>query len=79
MMNKNEWRCSECNAVLGFLDGSDILRIKYKDLYFFVFSLTGASQVKCLCRRCGKVNVIMVKATKAQHKDQEFIELEKFM
>ncbi len=56
------WRCESCNSILGYIDGTDILRVKYKDLYFFVNVISGASQVKCLCRKCGNVNDLIVKS-----------------
>lgn len=73
----NVWKCSSCGAVLGYLDGTDILRIKYKDLYFYVNVIRGASLIKCLCRKCGKVNEVMAKAMKMS--EPAVIELEKYL
>jgi len=77
-LSNNEWRCENCRAILGYFDGEDILRIKYKDLYFFVFSITGTTQVKSLCRKCGKINSIFVKSGKSQP-SSSIVELEKYL
>jgi len=71
------WKCSSCGSVLGYLDGTDILRIKYKDLYFYVNVIKGASLIKCLCRKCGKVNEVIAKSMKMS--GPAVIELEKFL
>jgi RNase P subunit RPR2 len=47
-----DWKCPECNAVLGKLDaGGQTLRIKIRDLYIF-FS---GGDVTITCRSCGQL------------------------
>jgi len=57
------WRCRTCKAILGFFEGGDLLRIKYKDLIVYVTSETRKSltKVERICRFCGTWNVTWLK------------------
>lgn len=77
-VEERKWECSNCHSTLGFIDGTDILRLKYKDLYFFVNVLIGTSQVKVLCRKCGKINTLIISTTPEKHLEPKVMELEKF-
>jgi DNA-directed RNA polymerase subunit RPC12/RpoP len=47
------WKCSNCGFLLGYISSdSEILRIKYKDLYVTVKN----GDTTILCRRCGTNN-----------------------
>ena len=49
------WRCTNCKALLGFVDESGMqVRLKYKDFYATV----EGGRVSAICRKCGKINVI---------------------
>lgn len=50
-----QWKCSNCQFVLGFLDqNAETLRIKHKDLYITVTN----GDTTITCRRCGKMNAL---------------------
>ena len=57
------WRCRTCKAVLGFFEGNDMLRIKYKDLIVYISSETKRSltKVERVCRFCGAWNIAWLK------------------
>lgn len=59
----NAWKCAKCGAILGFRDG-DCVRIKYKDLYVTISCLVGVTSIDRVCRKCGYVNVLLLKRKK---------------
>ncbi|RLI02315.1 hypothetical protein DRO31_04440 [Candidatus Bathyarchaeota archaeon] len=60
------WRCRKCGAVLGYFDGKDFLRIKYKDLVVYISSETKNSitRVERICRGCAAWNVTFLQGKK---------------
>jgi len=51
------WKCTNCSFLLGVLSQDlTTLRIKWRDLFVTVIE---AQQVKVICRRCGRENVLM--------------------
>ncbi|RLI16865.1 hypothetical protein DRO41_00200 [Candidatus Bathyarchaeota archaeon] len=59
--NPQTWRCDKCGALLGFVDLPDVLRIKYKDAYTLINVVTGKTEVKVVCRKCGFINTKILK------------------
>jgi hypothetical protein len=50
------WKCSNCSFLLGVLSSDNTtLRIKWRDLFV---TIVEAQQVKVICRRCGKENIL---------------------
>lgn len=50
-----QWLCSACKFILGFIENKTTVRIKRKDLYIEV----EGGVVKEICPRCGKQNTLV--------------------
>lgn len=52
------WTCTRCDTLLAYVDRGTktTIRVKYKDLYFWVGSPAWA---RMTCRRCGAVNELL--------------------
>ena len=57
MSKLKEWRCKECNTLLGIVgNDTEYVRIKYKDLFIKV-----NGKVEIICRRCGAENEMVTR------------------
>jgi len=51
------WKCITCQATLGHVENETVIRVKRKDLYVEIGTVTGC-YVTVNCTKCGKPNML---------------------